>query len=188
MLVLLCLRLAQGEVGTLNKPPPLHLSNGDASLDVILERRILRFQSARPDASLEQRVDSLRALLEVFFLDHPKESQYSFVFGSYNELNSRMARAVSCSPQWDFDAGRVRSGDTAAWLRDYLGEIKAYDELLPVFDALGYRIEIASMESIALCGTSEIDLNGGLRPCRTPIPPKAKLPCGALITFKLIAK
>jgi hypothetical protein len=187
ILVLFCLSPGQPTAGQLDKPSPLHLTHGNASLDVIVERGIMRF-TARPASPLDQRIEGLRSLLSSFFADHPKERRYTLTLGEYPELNARMASAASCSQQWDTAAGRVRSGDSNAWLRKTLGETEAFREVVPVFDAFGYGIDIGSMESIAVCGLAEIDWAGVQRSCQTPIPRGAKLPCGALITFAVTAK
>jgi hypothetical protein len=193
-LLMACLAPAQDRAGVqdtggaLVKPPPLHLTHGDASLDVIPERRAIRFSSSNPESPLERRIEELRSLLSAFFRNHPKEPRYSFTFGQYPELNARMASAASCSPQWDAAAGRSRSGTTAAWLRETLGRAQAFRELTPVFETFGYRIDIAAMESIALCRPTEIDWARAPRSCQSPLPSTAKVPCGALLTFALTAK
>ena len=186
--ILLGFCLGKAQAGALNKPTPIHFIQEEAALDVLLERRVIHFKTAKPDSSLEHRVDRLRSLMASFFLNHARESRYSFTFGQYSELNSRMASAASCSPQWDLHTGRARSGDTATWLRESLNHTQAYRELVPVFDTLGYQVNISSLESIVLCRPAEIDWTHGPRSCQIPIPAKAKLPCGALITFSLIAK
>ena len=61
-------------------------------------------------------------------------------------------------------------------------------ELMPVFEAIGYQIEIASLESISLCNSDEINWANTPRSCHYPISPKAKLPCGALLTFRINLK
>jgi hypothetical protein len=186
--ILLFFCLGQIEAGPLNKPAPLHIKSGNSAIYVIVERRIIHFTNTDPSSPLELRIDDLRSLLNTYFLDHARESRYSFTFGQYTELNARMASAASCSRQWNFQAGRASIGDSATWLRKRLNEEQAYRELVPVFDEIGYRIDIAAMESISLCGPAEIDWTSAPRSCRTPIPPQAKLPCGALLTFSLTGK
>ncbi|HEX8873184.1 MAG TPA: hypothetical protein VF780_01050 [Nitrosospira sp.] len=188
IVVLLCFWLGQARAGALHKPRPLQLVNEDATIDIILEKGIIHFRTNNPNSSLEHKADRLRSLMSRFFLDHSKESQYLFTFGQYPELNSRMAGIASCSQQWDFKAGRVRSEDTATWLRMELNKGQVYHELVQVFDEFGYRIEISGLESIALCRPAEIDWTAVPRSCQTPIPPKAKLPCGGLITYRLTMK
>ena len=184
----LWLWLVIGEADPLGKPAPLHLTHGDASLDAIPSRGILNFRSASPNSASRQSMEALRSLLAGYFQGHPKESRYTFSIGPYEELNVRMAAVASCSTQWDFRIGKIRSGDTAAWLREQLAQAEAHQELVPVFAEFGYAIDIASLESILLCKASEIDWGKAQRPCQGAIPPKAKLPCGALITFNVSAK
>lgn len=167
----------------LYKPAPLHIASGGSALDVVVESRILHFRNDDSSSSLEQRTQDLRALLDAYFTGHPREARYAFTFGRYAELNNRMAGAASCSSQWDARAGRARSGDSAAWLRRRLRADGAYREISTVFRDVGYRVEIAAMESIILCKPDEVDWTMAMRSCRTPISPRAKLPCGALLTF-----
>ena len=185
--ILLCisLRQTQAEDGNLNKSPPLHISNGSSSIDIIIDRHIIHFMDTDPSSPLKKRIDNLQALLKTYFLDHPREPKYSFTFGLYSELNARMAALASCSQQWNFQAGRAQTKNTANWLRERLNKEQAYRELIPAFEAIGYQINIASMESINLCNSREIDWTNTLRSCQTSIPAKAELPCGALLTFSL---
>jgi len=186
--ILLFFCLGQTETGPLNKPAPLHIKSGNSAIYVIVKRRIIHFTNTELSSPLEVRLDDLRSLLNTYFLDHARESHYSFTFGQYTELNARMASAASCSRQWNSQAGRARSGNSSSWLRKQLNREQAYRELVPVFDEIGYRIDIAAMESISLCRPAEIDWTRAPRSCRAPLPPQAKLPCGALLTFRLTRK
>jgi hypothetical protein len=186
--ILLSFCLWQTETGPLNKPAPLHIKSGNSAISVIVKRRIIHFTNTEPSSPLELRIDDLRSLLNTYFLDHARESHYSFTFGQYTELNARMASAASCSRQWNSQAGRARNGNSASWLRKQLNKEQAYRELIPVFDEIGYRIDIAAMESIILCRAAEIDWTSAPRSCSVPIPPRAKLPCGAMLTFSLTRK
>ena len=172
--------LADGE---LDKSPPYHLNQNGATLDVITARRIIHFGDAVPSLPTGQRIAKLRALLDTYFSDHPKETVYTFTFGQYDELNDRMAALASCSRQWDFRSGKMKN--PAGWLREMLNKEASYRELIPVFEAVGYRIEVASLESIALCASKEIDWSRVKRACQTLLPAEAKLPCGALIAYRL---
>ncbi len=184
ILLFFCIGQSQA-AETLYKSTPLHISCGSSSLDVMIDRRIIHFTDSDPSKPLNQRIDALGCLLNTYFIDHPRESMYNFTFGSYAELNNRMAASVSCSRNWDFQTGRTRHRDSAHWLQKLLNKDQAYSELIPLFKTIGYRIEIASMESISLCRPAEIDWRSASRTCKTAIPTKAKLPCGALLTFTL---
>ncbi|MCX7112843.1 MAG: hypothetical protein NTX45_22535 [Proteobacteria bacterium] len=178
----LCKALADGD---LNKSPPLHLINNTSYLDVVINRNIIHFTDSDSSRSLKQRIDSLQTLLNTYFSDHPRELKYSFTFGPYAELNARMASLASCSQQWDFRSGQIKKGNTATWLRELLNQELAFHELIPVFEAIGYQIEIASLESISLCHSKEIDWVNTPRSCQRSISRQVKLPCGALLTFSL---
>ena len=184
--ILLCVSLCQAQAeGNLNKYPPLHFSNNTSSLDVITNRNILHFTDTDSSRSLKQRIDSLKTLLNTYFSAYPQEPKYSFTFGLYAELNDRMTSLASCSRQWDFQTGRTKNKNTATWLRDLLNQEQAYHELVPAFQAIGYQIEIASLESISLCDSEKIDWANTPRSCQRSLSPKAKLPCGALLTFSI---
>ena len=187
--ILLFFCLGQTEAGPLNKPEPLHIKRGNSAIYVIVERRIIHFTNTeQPSIPLKLRIGDLRSLLNTYFLNHARESSYLFTFGQYSELNARMASTASCSRQWNFQAGRTRTGNSANWLLKRLNKERAYGELVSMFDEIGYRIDIAAIESISLCGPAEIDWTSAPRSCHTPTPPQAKLPCGALLTFILTRK
>jgi|CXWL01.1.fsa_nt_gi hypothetical protein len=184
--ILLCFVLVQSQAaGKLQKSSPIHISCGSASLNVIADRHIINFTDSNPSSSLKERINALGCLLNTYFIDHPRDAGYVFTFGTYAELNNRMAASVSCSPKWNFKTGQMRNKHTANWLRKLLNNEQAYQELIPLFKTMGYRIEISSMESISLCRPEEIDWKNAPRSCKTPLSPQAKLPCGALLTFTL---
>ncbi len=187
--ILLCFCIGQSQAaGSLYKSTPFHISCGSSSIDVLIERHIIHFTDSDPSRPLQQRLDALRILLNTYFMDHPRAFRYSFTFGSYSELNNRMAATASCSQKWDFQTGRTRIKNSTNWLSKRLNKDHAYRELIPLFETIGYRIDISSMESISLCGPGEIDWKSAPRSCKTSLPPEAKLPCGALVTFTLSIK
>jgi hypothetical protein len=184
--ILLCFGLGQSQAdGILKKSSPIIIHSGNASLNVMRDRKIINFIDSNPSSSLKERINALSCLLNTYFSDHPRDARYAFTFGTYTELNNRMAATVSCSAIWDFKTGQARNKDTASWLRKLLNNKQAYQELIPIFKTMGYRIEIASMESISLCSPEEFDWKNTPRSCKTPLAPQAKLPCGALLTFTL---
>ncbi len=184
--ILFCFGLVQSQAaGKLQKSSPIHIRCGSASLNVMTDRHIINFTDSNPSSSLKERINALGCLLNNYFNDHPRDARYSFTFGTYTELNNRMAASVSCSPKWNFKTGQMRNKHTSNWLRKLLNNEQAYQELIPLFKTLGYRIEISSMESISLCRSEEIDWKNAPRSCKTPLAPQAKLPCGALLTFTL---
>ena len=187
--IILCLGLKPALAdGDLHKSPPLHLSKATSSLDIIVDRRIINFSDSDPATSLPVRLDNLLALLNTYFLDHPHEPEYYFTFGLYPELNAKMAAIASCSKQWDFKTGTLKTHSTNKWLLEQLNTEPAYPELLPVFAAIGYQIHLATIESINLCAAKKIDWTNLPPACDATLPPKAQLPCGALLTFKLKLK
>jgi hypothetical protein len=179
----------------LEKPAPVRLTQGGATLEAISPRPILRFTTNQSDLSLQRRLELLRDLLKRYFAEHSKEPNYAFTFGRFEELNNRMAAIASCGTDWDAHRARSKSGNVNQSLVDQLNQSSvnqssinqnsAYGELAAVFDSVGYRIKISSMESIALCKASEIAWQDTPRTCATPPPRQGRFPCGALITFEL---
>jgi hypothetical protein len=169
----------------LNKSFPLHLTYNTSSLDVIVGRNIIHFMDVESEYVLQQRIDNLQHLLNIYFTDHPHAPNYDFTFSAYPEFNARMAAIASCSKQWNLRTGQAKNNNTANWLRETLNQAQVFHELVPIFAKLGYQIEIASLESIILCHSKEIDWENTPRSCQNALSAQDKLPCGALLSFKL---
>ena len=175
--------------GDLPKTAPEKVTRDGATLEVIEPRQVIRFTTSQPGLATGARAELLGKSLADYFKSHTPAPRYALTFGRFDELNNRMAAAASCSDQWDTQQGRTK-GDVrvAAWLRETLDRDHAYRELTPAVDSAGFRLTIRSLESIALCSPAEIDWKQAARACDTPLPPTAKLPCGALTTFDLQKK
>lgn len=189
--VLLCVLLLVGHDANpaggqaLDKAPSQLFTRDGASLQVYASRRVLRFTPAatvNAAASAHTLAELLSAMTDV----QPGAS-YRLAFGRYAELNARMAALAACSPQWDARRGRPSKQAAGPWVRQALADGPAYTELAEALRPAGWRVSIASVESVLLCRPAEIDWAQAPRRCAQAPAASARLPCGALITFELTA-
>lgn len=161
----------------------------EATLLLIEKRGIINLRvSSRRDADttklpITRRLELFRPLLEQALRERGRRTGYLLTVGEYPELNMRLGDAAACSEKWNSTTGTARSGDPGTAAKDLLAEARAYRELEPLFESLGYRIAVESVESVVLCRGNEIQPQS----CRK-IQPNSKLPCGASILFRLTAK
>jgi hypothetical protein len=169
----------------LDKTRPQMFTRDGASLRVYTSERVLHFTpAATADAATSAR--TLADLLSAMAGAQPGAS-YRLGFGRYSELNARMAALAACSPEWDARVGRPETHAPGPWLRRALADHLAYRELVEALRPAGWRVSIASVESVLLCLPAEIDWTLAPRPCAQAPAESARLPCGALITFELTA-
>ena len=119
--------------------------------------------------------------------DVPPGMAYRLGFGTYPELNARMAALAACAPEWDARHGHTPGRATAAWLQGALTAAHADTELAAALQPAGWQARIASLESVLLCRPARVDWALAPRACAQAPAASARLPCGALITFEVIA-
>jgi hypothetical protein len=134
---------------------------------------------------MAKRATLWKPLLEQMFRERGHRSEYLLAVGQYPELEARIAIAAADSGRWDPGSGRVRTGDAAAFVKELLTEKALWPEIASLFESLGYRLAVHSVESVVLCKGSEIQC--GPPACRASpaLPPDSTVPCGASVLFRL---
>jgi hypothetical protein len=134
---------------------------------------------------MARRVELWRPLIEQVFAERGRLPGYTLSVGEYPELAPRLAATAAASGDWDTSTGEVREGDAASVLQSLLADGSAFPELGRLFDPLGYGLRLHSAESVMVCRLGDIDFSGPGAPPRPDLPPDARVPCGALLVFRI---
>jgi hypothetical protein len=141
-------------------------------------------ESQAAPASMRQRLEMLRPLVNQAFDEHGRKRMYAVTVGEYPELKARIAAAAACSGKWNMTSGKPKAGSAGVFVRELLESQKLYPELESFFGSMGYAVSVSSVEEIMLCPWAEIKREAS-PPCRPHIPSGSQAPCGASIVFRI---
>lgn len=185
---LLLVALPSQSRAAIEAPARIEFTGTDSTLFVQPDSGAMQFRANPKGSPMTARIQPLRDRLGEYFRSQPSKKAHSLSVGPYPELNARMASLASCSADWDARRGQPRSGPIGPWLLGLLNLTRAHQELVAAVEPLGYDIHVAALEKVVLCRPDQIDWASAARSCPTVLPARARLPCGALVTFSLTPK
>ena len=129
-------------------------------------------------------VPLLRAGLQAAIPDAGKMPAFSFSIRlvMYPEMSYRVAFQAVASKKWDTAGGRPRASFINSFITKLANDRDTYPELRTLFAALGYRIDLVSVEKVLARQARDLPFHAEL--LAQGITPRSRVPYDAILWFK----